>query len=41
VGAKWAGDDVVPSRFGREFSHRPIIEQLRPHTRKPIECVAS
>jgi dimethylamine/trimethylamine dehydrogenase len=39
VAAEWAGDDVVASRFGGEFSHREYIETVRGATRKPIAAV--
>jgi dimethylamine/trimethylamine dehydrogenase len=39
VAAEWAGDDVVASRFGGEFSHREYIEAVRGATKKPIAAV--
>jgi len=39
VAAEWAGDDVVASRFGGEFSHREYIAAARAATRKPVAAV--
>jgi dimethylamine/trimethylamine dehydrogenase len=39
VAAEWAGEDVVASRFGGEFSHREYVEAVRGATRKPIAAV--
>ena len=39
VAAEWAGDDVVASRFGGEFSHRDLIAVARAATEKPVAAV--
>ncbi len=39
VAAEWAGDDVVASRFGGEFSHREYIAAARTATKKPVAAV--